>query len=202
MVRDVGIAKGWIAELQKAKRSRQSCNTRERSELRRALAVTARAENRHILELGSFARMAQQQPTAAHVATADESDWKSQAGAKDVRENIDVLRRRDAAKQHDVAVRSDLGEQRARARLERPAVRWIVRVDVSSTECLHRCARDERIRTAQAGVGGDDMDPQTDDRIRGLDRLREPTRVRKLAAKIQAAHETEQVAERRTIRRS
>ena len=51
---------------------------------------------------------AQQQAAAAHVAAADEVAGKQQAVAEDRHQDVDVLRRGDAAEQDDLALGADL----------------------------------------------------------------------------------------------
>ena len=151
----------------------QSCNARERSELRRPRAVEHRAGDREVVELDAVAGVAQQQAAARHVAAADEGDRKLQALAEDVAEHRHVLRRRDAAEQDDVAVETDLGGQRARARFKWPAILRVVRVDVTAAKARRR-VRDERIGKPAARRSRDDMNPAADDRIRGIGRYGEP----------------------------
>ena len=90
-------------------------------------------------QLFAGARAAQQQAAAAHVAAADEVDRKPQPRAEHLGEDVDVLRRRDAAEQHDVAVGADFLGERARARDERTAIARIVGGDVDAGEA--RAAR-------------------------------------------------------------
>ena len=60
-------------------------------------------EDRPVVELDAVPRLAKEQAATAHVASADEVHREPQALAEDVREHVDVLRRRDAAEEHDVA---------------------------------------------------------------------------------------------------
>ena len=102
-------------------------------ELRRPRAVPHRAGDRHVVELDAVGRVPQQQAAAAHVAAADEVDRKHAAASPKICEqHVDVLRRRDAAEQHDVAVRPISRAQRPRALLERAPVRAVVRIDVAA----------------------------------------------------------------------
>ena len=127
---------------------------------------------------------------------------KRSRSPKIAEQDVDVLRRRDAAEQHDVAVGTDLREQRPRARFERPAIARVVEVDVAARECPHGGVRHERVRAPQPGRGRDHVNACADNRVGGIGRLREPARVGQLAAEIQAADEREQIAERRAGRRS
>ena len=92
-------------------------------------------------------------------------------------------------------------EQRARAPLERLAVRRVADVDVDAGERAERVERHRRVGGAQAGVRRDHEHAAGGDRIGGIGRLREPPRVGELAAEVQAADEAEHVAERRARRR-
>src|SRR5690606_16135315 len=105
-------------------------HTATRIELRRSGASPRRAGNRHVLELFTGSRGAQQESTAAHVTAADERRWKQQPFAEDVQQHIDVLARRDAAEQDDAGLVADLVGQRRRRPFERPAVLDVRGIDV------------------------------------------------------------------------
>jgi hypothetical protein len=154
-----------------------------------------RAEHRRVLQFHAVARVPQQQTATAHIAAPDERDRELQAAAEDAGQDIDVLRRGDAAQQDDVALGSDFRKQCVRAGLERTPVPGIVRVDVAFRERLHRGTRHQGVGASQPGVRRDDVDAVADDRVVRLGRPREPPRVGQLAAKVQAADEAEEIAE-------
>ena len=134
------------------------------------------AAHGHVIEFLAFSRPAEQQTAAAHVTPADEVDWKAQALAEDAEEHVHVLRRRDAAEQHHVAVGSDLAPHRARAALERAPVLRIVLVNVALGELAQRLVGDERVGAAQPGRRRDDVYAASDDRIVPLRRGSRTTR--------------------------
>ena len=92
--------------------------------------MSRRAEHRHVFELRSFTRLSQQQTAAAHVTSADEVERKPKAVAEDRDEDVDVLRRGDAAEQDDIAVGAKLPVQHSRAPLERDGEERIPRMHV------------------------------------------------------------------------
>src|SRR5205823_11813829 len=107
-------------------------------ELWRPLSMATGAGERHIRQLEARHDTPEHQSPAAHVAAADEVGWKHQAVAEDRQQQIDVLARRDAAEQHDFAVRPNRLAQRRRGPLERVTVRRVAKIDVSRREAAER----------------------------------------------------------------
>ena len=160
-----------------------------------------RSEDGRVGQFRALAGMAKKQAAAAHVAAADELEWKPEPLAEDSRQHADVLRRRDAAKQDDVAVGPDLIQQSACARLERPSIPDVANVDVASRERPNSRSRHAGIGGAEAGIRRDDVDARPDNRIVGLWRGGESARIRELATEIQATDERKEIADRRSLRR-
>src|SRR3954464_380817 len=107
--------------------------------------------------------MAQEEAAAAPVAAAEKRNGEPQAVAENTGEDLDVLRRRDAAEQDNIAFGADFGPQRAGARLERPPGVRALRSDVAPAERPPRVVADECVRAAQPGIRGDDVDAVADD---------------------------------------
>ena len=128
------------------------------------------------------------------------SAGNKQARAKDALQHVHVLGRRDAAEQHDAALRPDIVGDRAGAVLEGPAVFRVGRVDVDPGEVPERAERDRRIDRAEAGVRGDDEGARARQRRVGIGRPRERARVGELAAEIKATQKRKHVADRRSLR--
>ena len=80
--------------------------------------MTGGALDRNIVQFEAGRDAAEHQAAAAHVTAADEVDRKRQLTPEDRQQDVDVLPGCDAAKQHDVAVRSDGVSQAAGALLE------------------------------------------------------------------------------------
>src|SRR5262245_11316655 len=70
----------------------------------RTRPVTDGARDRHVGKLLARPYAAEQQAAAAHVAPADEIDRELQPFTKNVGEDVHVLRRRNAAEKHDLAL--------------------------------------------------------------------------------------------------
>jgi hypothetical protein len=80
---------------------------------------------------------------------------------------------------------------------ERSSVRLIPQIDVAECEPTKRFDGDGRIGRAQSSVGRDHQNTACGDGIRWIRRTRESTRIRELAAKIQATDKAEHLSERR-----
>ena len=130
------------------------------------------------------------------------STGKSSRSPKISEQDVDVLRRRDAAEQDDVALRTDLARERARASSRaaadtprcrgarrRPQRRALPR-RVTSVSGSRRPAFGVMMCTPRRGW------------LDGSGGAGEAARVGQLAAKVQAAHEREELAERRALRRT
>jgi hypothetical protein len=99
--------------------------------------VPHRADHRHVVQFDTVAGVAQHQAAARHVTAADEGGRELQPLAEDPGEHVHVLRRRDAAQQHDVAVSADVRQQSARARLQGTAVARVGSIDVAAAKRTH-----------------------------------------------------------------
>ena len=121
--------------------------------------------------------------------------------AEDRLQHLDVLARRDAAEQHDLAVGAD-GRRAARGRPAR-AARGTRRCRRSIVDRRQTPRNDSSVTgvsaDAQAGVRRDHQHAAGGDRIGRIRRPREPPRVGQLAAEVQPADEAEHVAERRAL---
>ena len=124
---------------------------------------------------------------------------KQQALAEDLHQDVDVLRRRHAAEQDDVALGADLFGERPGAGDEGLAVLRVVGGDVDRREPAQRLDRDRGLDGAQAGVGRDDQGAAGGQRQVGLGRLRELERIGELAAKVEAADERERFTDRHAL---
>jgi hypothetical protein len=159
--------------------------------------VTNRSGERHVRQLEACRDTAQHQAAAAHVATSDEVHGKHQSLAEDWHQQIDILARCNAAKEHDFAVRTDGFPQRPRGLFERSSVGLVPQIDVAEREGTKRIDGDWRIGRPQSGVRRDDEHTACGDRIGWIRRTRESTCIRELAAKVQAADKAEDLSERR-----
>jgi len=70
---------------------------------------------RHVFELEAGGHAAQHEPTAAHVAAADEMRRERHAFPEDRQQHVHILAGRNATEQHHLAVGTDGGEQRRAA---------------------------------------------------------------------------------------
>ena len=119
---------------------------REPRQLRRARAAALGAVDRAIVELDALARGAQQQPAATHVAAAHEVAGEEQRPAEHRRQHVDVLRRRDAAEQHDLGPRGSRARSASRVLAQRRGVAALGRVD-------RHAANARRSRERDRGLG-------------------------------------------------
>jgi hypothetical protein len=98
----------------------------------------------------------QQQTAAAHVSASDEVDRKHEPLTENLEQHVDVFRRRDAAKQHHLAV-AGVSRQRARAGLQRAAVREVCGIDICRGKRVNGGGCHEGIGSAQARIRRDDL---------------------------------------------
>jgi len=157
--------------------------------------VANRSGKRDIRQFQASHDAAEHQAAATHVATSDEMHREHQPVAKNGQQQIDVFARRNAPEQHDLAVGPDGVQQRPRAAFQRPPVDVVGQIDRRGRKGQKRLERDRRVRRAQAGVWRDDQDAAGAHRLRWIRRRSEPAGVRELAAEVEAADETEDVAE-------
>src|SRR5436190_20453117 len=100
--------------------------------------MSHRTSDRHIRELLARRSAAKEQPTATHIAAADECIWKKETITEDRLQHVNVLRRGDAAEEHDRALDPDVSRERACAPLERTPVLRVVDRHVDACETLDR----------------------------------------------------------------
>src|SRR5207245_3546537 len=105
-----------------------------------------------VLQLDAFGCFPQQQAAAAHIASAHEVDGKSQTLAEDSEQDVDVLRRGDAAEQDNVALGPELAGEGAGAPLERAAVPSAGGIDVNAGKRMKRRLGDQHVGTSQASA--------------------------------------------------
>jgi len=167
-------------------------------ELWRTLAMARGPGDRCVLELDPGKDTAEHETAAAHVAPTDKRRRKDETVAEDRLQDLDVLPGSDAPQQDDIAVRADRVKQRTRPTLERLAILSICEIDGHGSKRFERRERDRCVSGAQTCVGRNHQHAASHHRIGGVGRAREPSRVGKLAAEVQAADEAEDVAERRS----
>lgn len=158
--------------------------------------------DRNVVELLLRIDAAQEQPSPAHVAAPDERGRKEQSLAEDLEERVDVLRARDASQEDHLALFADRVRDEARISRERFAERRFVRVDVRARERLEMLETDARMDRHHPAVLRDDERAVAHPGSGGSGSTRERVRVRELAAKIEAAHEAEDLADRTAFARS
>ena len=150
--------------------------------------------DRNIRQLLAGMGASQHQAAAAHVATPYELDWKEQALAKNSHQRLDVLRRSDAAEQHNFAFWSGLFANRACVTLKRLAVAAVSGADRGRRNRCEVFGGDHRLGWNQAaGRGNHECSRDS------ISRFGKPLRVGKFPTKIEAADETEYFAERRSF---
>src|SRR5438067_12214652 len=147
--------------------------------------------DRRILELLAAPDAAQEQPSPAHVAPPDEGGRKEEPLPEDREQRIDILRRSDAAEEHDFAIRRKRAGEEPRRLEQRFAEARIGLVDRNLPEGEKLLPAHEGFRRDETRSGRDDQHAR--DLFR---RSREPLRVGKLAAEVEAAREGEGLAER------
>lgn len=148
-----------------------------------------------VFEFGASRHVPQQEAAPAHVTTSDEVDRKAEVLAEDPEQDVDVLRGGDAAEQDNRDI-ADRLMQRLRTLLEREAIQLVCRVDLRGRKGPDRLGGDTGVRTAESGVRRDDVDTGADQFGSVAGHLGESPRIGELAAKVEAADEGEQVAER------
>jgi len=156
--------------------------------------VPHRSGDGHVWQFDIRGGVPQQQPASAHIAAAHKVCRKQQTRAKDLEQRIDILRRRDAAEEHDLAV-ADFTPQRLRALLERSPIRAVLGIDILRRKLPDCRSGDPRIRTPQTGIRRDHVHTAADDRIVDLWRRGEPPGIRQLPAEIQLADKRKQLTE-------
>ena len=155
-----------------------------------------RASKRNVRQFKAGHDTAQHQAAAAHVAPPDEVHWEHQPVAKNREQQVDILARCDAAEKDDFAIGTDGLPQRPGGLFERSSIRLVPQIDVAECKCTERFNGHRRVGRPQTSVGRDDQNTTCDDGIGGIRRTCEPTRIRELAAKIEAADEAEDLPER------
>lgn len=155
------------------------------------------AGNRHVFQLGSQFDTAQHQPSAAHVAAADECGREQEPIAEDWQQQIDVLSGSDAAKQDNTAIRTDRGGHGLCSSFERLPVAWILQIDDATGKPPERLQCDAGVWRPQPGIGRDDQYSAARKRVRRIAGRGKAARVRELSSKVQAADKAERVAEER-----
>ena len=143
---------------------------------------------RRVLELDAAGRVSQQQASTAHVATADEGRRKTEPFTETLNEHVHVLPRRDAAEQHDTAVRREAGGERVQVAIERRAIPSVVRCNIDCREFANDIRAHDRVWRLKPSRRRDDE--------RAVARLRKRTRVRDLAPEVQSAAERERISQR------
>ena len=98
--------------------------------------MTDRAGDRSVFQLDADHHASKHQSAAAHVAAADKRRRKDQPLAEDWLQHLYVLPGRDAAEQHDLAVRPDGVTQRSCSLLERTTISGVGEIDAHLRERL------------------------------------------------------------------
>ena len=113
------------------------------------------SREREVLQLAIGEDAPQHQPAAAHVAPADEIHRKQEPIAENRQQHLDVLSRRDAAEQHDIALGPGSSIQRARGPDQRIPIPRITEIDRLGGKRADRVEGDHRLGRPQAGVWRD-----------------------------------------------
>src|SRR5205809_1942431 len=92
------------------------------------------ALHHRVVELDTGPGVAEEQASAAHVTSAHEVRGEVQPGAEHVDQGIDILARRDAPEQHDIAVRPGRLREEMQVAHERAPIPAVIRVDVHARE--------------------------------------------------------------------
>ena len=169
----------------------------ERFELRRSYTVPDRSLNGNVLQFEPGGDTTEHEPAAAHIPTADKMNWKGQLSAKDRQQHVHVLAGRNASKQHDLALGSNRFAKGPRGVFQWLAVQGITDVDIGSRKSPEGVDGNERIGRTQPGIRRYDEHAVRHHGVRGIGGSRKTARIRELAAEVEPAYETEDVAEGR-----
>src|SRR6185436_16684707 len=119
---------------------------------------------------------------------------KQKTFAKDRRQHLDILWARDASQQDEVRVRPNTQRQIVSVAFKRASIASVVGVNGDFGKSPQIIESDRFVRSEQSAVGSDHHCAW-----RSLRRTRKSSRIRYLAPKIEAAQESEDLAQRRGL---
>lgn len=154
-----------------------------------------RIENRSIRQLSLRFDGAQHKSSATHITASNEFAREQQALTESLQQGLDILGRRDAAEENDVTplldIFGDTFGQHPAAEVKRVPITAIIGFDLACSHLAHLLESDDRLRVHQTGGRGNYV------RTREPEwRCRKGSGIRKLAAKVEAAEESEQISQR------
>src|SRR5262249_40894545 len=106
------------------------------SELWRFGSMTNGSGQTNVCKLDSRTHAPEHEPAAAHVAAPHKFGRKQQALAKNLKERLDVLRSRYAAKKYNLAICSDPIGELVRIPVKRPAIFVICDINLTCADLV------------------------------------------------------------------
>lgn len=149
--------------------------------------------HRYVGQLCPGIYASEEEPTAAHISAANKFNRKKQPLPKDLEKWINVFRCRNAAKEDDLAISSQLGKTLQIA-VERNTVTRTRRVHITATNVPYLFKGNTCLRRDQAAARGNNVSAGEIARNSG-----KSPGVGQFAAEIKAADEAEEFAERHTL---
>src|SRR3954469_24988883 len=160
-------------------------------EFRRALSVNDRAGDGDVRKFLPIRSTAQHQSATTHVAATDKVRRKSQSLAKICQQGVDILAGGDAPEKDDLAVNWQIARQMSRVPFDGYPIAWIVLVNVHGGKFAKVIQTDSRPGVNEAARRRDHEHAGQPAR-----RPRERIRIGNLAAKVEAAEKSEDIANR------
>ena len=149
--------------------------------------------HRYVGQLCPCIHASEHEPTAAHISAANKFNRKKQLLPKDLEKWINVFRCRNAAKEDDLAISSQLGKTPQIA-VERNTVTRIRRVHFTATNVPYLFKGNTCFRRDQSAARGNNVSAGEIARNSG-----KSPGVGQFAAEVEAADEAEEFAERYTL---
>jgi hypothetical protein len=151
-------------------------------------AVAFAGGNRYVIQFYSLTHAPKHQSATAHVPTSSKFRGKNQPLAKNGKQRLDILRRRDTAQEDDLAIIGQMRGDKSSISLKGNTVTRLRRFDRRGRDQAELLSVYRRFRRQETAAGGDNQCSG-----HSIWCASERARVSELASKIQSADETEGV---------